>query len=73
MKKEFSKYRLKKLLGGDKTIIEKTILGDQAKYEEDQVTLEKVYNQCPSNNTQNPVVELLSNPKTYRNIGIIIL
>ena len=73
MKKEFSKYRLKKLLGGDKTIIEKTVLGDQAKYEEDQVTLEKVYNQCPSNNIQNPVVELLSNPKTYRNIGIIIL
>ena len=73
MKKEFSKYRLNKLLGGEKTIIEKTIIGDQAKYEEDQVTLEKVYNQCPSNNIQNPVVELLSNPKTYRNIGIIIL
>ena len=75
MKMKFSEYRLNKLLGGDASTIETTILGDEAQYREDNTTLENVYNECPSNNklSGNPVVSILTNPKTYRNLRFIIV
>ena len=74
-KESLANYRLSKLIGGEATTIEAEILGDQASYQEDIKTLENVEKQCPSNNqgASNPVVEILTNPKTYRNIGLILL
>ncbi len=75
MKRRFSDYRLSKLLGGDASTIETTILGDETQFREDKTTLENVYNECPSNNraSGNPIVSILTNPKTYRNIGFILV
>ena len=77
MKIKFSEYRLNKLLGGDATTIETNILGDEEEYNNDTTTLEHVLNQCPSNGTnqvkKNPIVEVFTNPKTYRNLGLIVL
>ena len=75
MKRRFSEYRLSKLLGGDASTIETTILGDEAQYRADEATLENVLNECPSNNRSsgNPIVTILTNPKTYRNLGFIIV
>ena len=78
MKMKFSEYRLSKLLGGDASTIETEILGDETQYREDNTTLENVYNECPSNSSassisNNPIVSILTNPKTYRNLGLIII
>ena len=75
MKRRFSEYRLSKLLGGDASTIETTILGDEAQYRADEATLENVLNECPSNNRSsgNPIVNILTNPKTYRNLGFILV
>ena len=78
MKMKFSEYRLSKLLGGDASTIETEILGDETQYREDNTTLENVYNECPSNSSassisNNPIVSILTNPKTYRNLGLIIV
>ena len=75
MKERFSQFRLNRLLGGEATTIETTVMGDKASYQEDIKKLESVENHCPSNNQGAPhsVVEILTNPKTYRNLGIILL
>ena len=77
MKIKFSEYRLNKLLGGDATTIETNILGDEEAYNNDTTTLEHVLNQCPSNGTnqvkKNPIIEVFTNPKTYRNLGLMVL
>ena len=62
--------RLDKLLGADDSIIEKNILGNQSQYNSDVATLNKIINDCPRN--RNTIVQILTNPKTYSTIGIVL-
>ncbi len=73
MKIKFSNYRLAQLLGADDASLEKDVLGDETQYRKDKETLEYVISKCPSNNTSNPITNILNNPLTHRNIGIVLL
>ena len=73
MKIKFSNYRLAQLLGADDAILEKDVLGDETQYRKDKATLENVASKCPSNQSKKPIVNILKNPLTSRNIGIVLL
>ena len=73
MKTRFSEYRLNKLLGGDASTIETNVIEDETQYKKDVATLEYVLSKCPSNNTSNPITNILKNPLTYRSFGLILL
>ena len=74
MKERFSEYRLKKLLGGDASTIETSIIGDEIQYKNDVSTLEHVLSKCPSSDgSANSIVNILKNPPTSGTIGVVLL
>ena len=46
---------------------------EETQYRKYVATLEYVLSKCPSNNTSNPITNILKNPLTYRSFGLIIL
>ncbi len=64
--------RLSKLLGGRSSTIEKTIIGDQEKYNQETQLLNNTIDNCPLNNNSNQIVNIITNPNTYSTIGIVI-
>ena len=63
-KKKFNDYRLRKTLGGDKTTIEKEIIGDKAQYDKDVALFESLILKCENR-------EIIVNPKTAGTIAIL--
>ena len=64
-KMRFNDYRLRKLLGGDKTTIEKEIIGDKDQYNKDVALFESLINKCDNR-------EIIINPETVGTIAIIL-
>jgi len=73
LKTMFNEMRLRKLLGGEDTTIESTVIGDQEQYRKDVKRLNTIIESCPEKgHQQNPIVNVITNPKTYSTIGIVI-
>ena len=64
-KKKFNDYRLKKELGGDNTIIEKEIIGDEEQYNKDIELFESLILKCENR-------EIIINPETAGTIGVLL-
>ncbi|MBQ1551892.1 MAG: choice-of-anchor A family protein [Bacilli bacterium] len=64
-KMKFNDYRLRKSLGGDKTTIEKEIIGDKAQYDKDVALFESLILKCDNR-------EIIINPETAGTIAIIL-
>ena len=73
MKRRFSEYKLRKLLGGDGTIVETNVIGDEVQYRKDMETFEHIYKKCPVNSSNNPITNIITNPDTYKDIGIVLV
>ena len=65
-KLRFSEYRLSKMLGGDGSIIEKKVVGDQEQYKQELELFEKTLETCDT-----PRI-IIVNPKTAGTIGVLI-
>ena len=71
----FNEMRLSKLLGGNKSIVESTILGDQVQFKKDTDQLNGIINNCPLKHNSSPIdkiANIIKNPPTLSTIGIII-
>ena len=67
--------RLKRLLGGSASTIETTVLGDETEFRKEEAKLNEILDKeqnKTSNNTIAPIIDILQNPLTKRNIIIII-
>ena len=72
LKVRFNEMRLNKLLGGEKSTIETNIVGDQVQYNKDTELLNGIINSCPRKSGTS-ITQILTNPKTYSTIGIILV
>ncbi len=68
----FNELRLSRLLGGEKSTIEKVVIGDQDQYRKDTEQLNSIIDNCPLKRNDSSIVQILTNPKTYSTIGIVI-
>ena len=70
----FNELRLSRLLGGEKSIVETNIVGDQAQYKKDTDQLNQIIDNCPMRkHYSSSLSEILKNPPTYGTIGAVLL
>lgn len=69
----FNELRLSRLLGGEKSIVETNIIGDQVQYKKDTDQLNQIIDNCPLRKHSSSLNELLNNPPTYGTIGAVLL
>ena len=70
----FNELRLERLLGGSKSIVEKTIVGDQVQYKNDTDQLNEIIDNCPLKRQSSSLIDnLINNPPTYGTIGSVVL
>ncbi len=68
----FNELRLSRLLGGGKSTIETVVIGDQNQYRKDTEQLNSIIDNCPLKRNDSSIVQILTNPKTYSTIGIVL-
>ena len=69
-----SNMRLKRLLGGKGSIIETTIIGDEAEFKKEEAKLNVLLDkeETKTNNSLPPIIDILQNPLTKSSIFLII-
>ena len=72
MKNRLNSRRLGSLLGAKAIEDDIEVKGNEEAFREDKATIENLIAKEKNSNVEN-IVELLTNPKTYQNLGIIIL
>ena len=72
MKNRLNSRRLGSLLGAKAIEDEIEVKGNEEAFREDKATIENLIAKEKNSNVEN-IVELLTNPKTYQNLGIIII
>jgi len=73
LKMRFNEMRLNKLLGGEKTTIETNVIGDEVQYNRDTELLNSIINTCPRKISSSSIPQILTNPKTYSTLGIVLV
>ena len=70
----FNELRLSRLLGGEKSVVETNIIGDQAQYKKDTDQLNQIIDNCPMRkHYSSSISDILKNPPTYGTIGAVLL
>ena len=69
----FNELRLNRLLGGETSIVETNVLGNQVQYKNDTDKLNEIIDNCPMRKHSPSLFEILSNPPTYGTIGGVLL
>ena len=70
----FNELRLERLLGGEKSIVETNVIGDQVQYKKDTDQLNQIIDNCPMRkHYSSSISDILKNPPTYGTIGAVLL